>query len=292
MFTAHMVGLMYFDACGDEARRVLLPNGTKGGYGLPQHYASIWIEANRYDSDDWWPNDKYAHDLEVVDSSGRKKKVFVLEFRIPEPATVTFPDSSESSTDTSGIDRKLPSLQSMEFVLDPVAPDAIVTMPIRGGSLAPFGFGSKKTGVVQWAIAKHPDRMTITARSAKNPKVVRSIVLRRFSEVMQSPTLGLNAFGIEVVLTNTQRLVETVGVARYGRYEGHKDEGHDPGSADHNGHSHFTLYGRLDVDRKTENLENPKLPPYDQPLRFDHGLLRHLAYKEEYPHEQCSGSCC
>jgi hypothetical protein len=321
MLTVDLVGIMYFDACSELAKRVLLPNGTQAGDGLPPHYASLWVEANRYESDDWWPDQKFVHAARVVGPDDKPNKEFVLEFRIPVTSSVLFPDEEDSAADNSALDGKLPKLQDMGFELDTVAPDAIAHLPIRGGVLTPFKLGS--SGVVRWQITKHPDRITITARPDQAGEKDRTITLRSFKGVMENPTDALNDMGIEIVFANTPELIGADGVPATAAHAAHllgdqppanpvppgedapadhHDHDQDHVHGDHNHdhppapepvhHSHFVLYGKLDKDRKTANLANPKLHVDADALDFDHVLLRCLAFTEHTPDPECSGSCC
>jgi len=282
MLTIHLAGLMYFDACGDKAPRVLLPNGTQTFAGIEPHYASIWIEAERYESDTWWPNQKLAHAAPVQDTTA-ENKVFVFEFRIPEPVTVTFPDGIQTTFDNSAMEGKLPKLQSLGFELSNT-PEAIAEFSLRGGVIAPFNLVT--SSVVAWRIDDHDDKVTISAKTATEE---RTITLRSVAEVMKNPTAALNDLGVEIVFSNTPELLPANGTAGHAGHGGHG--GHGPGGPTGMPH-HFTLYAKLDKDQRTALFAHPVIPSQTTDLSFNHGLLRSLVFTNHTPGDQCGQGCC
>lgn len=314
MLTVHLAGLIYFDGCQHPEKRALVPDGTKGEDGLPPHHASIWVEADRYDSDQWWPDSKFAHVLEVTERDGTLNKVFVLEFRIPTPSQVAFPD--EGNPLDFAIENGLPSLKKLsdEFELDPENPEAIARIPLRGGKLETRSFG--EVGVVQWTIKDTPDVITIQAKPDRG--AARTLTLRNVNELKKTAALGV--LGPEVVFSNAPDLIfwpsgrhadcchrHDDGTMADGHAEHvHAAAGDSSGTrhgsgngAAHNHSNHFALYGKLDAKRNGDQLVGKELTAMLQEvaenragLDFNHGLLRYLLSGNELPNGECTGSCC
>ena len=277
MITVHLVGLMYFDACRVDDKRVLLPNGMACGMGgHPPHYTSIWVEANRYESDDWWDDSVHLHRLPVKEDTGSENRIFVYEFRLPETAELSF-SVKNGTVDIVNLERGLPRLQPLKFKLDLDRPNAVAGFAIPSGRLEAFKL--KRSGVVKWRLDDHDDPFVITATVGKR---TRKITLRRFDEVNQNPTAPLQAEGIEVVVSNAPDFIKP------------HSHHHQPDHDDHGSAGHFRIYGRLDADRKSENLAKPDLSMIEKlpDVTFDHAFLRFLINKPQIPEGECTPSCC
>lgn len=258
MLTVHMAGLMYFHGCSIDDKKALLPDGRGGSGKIPPHYASIWVEHDQLDDDDWWPGEKYTHDVIVEDEQGNEIEVQIHEFRIAEPAVVRFPDEGKDPARFVNLESTLPKLQEIDksFEIDLDTPATIATIPIRGGSLTTYLFG--EVGIVQWTI---PDSraMVIEAEAGKN---TWTISLKRDS----------GRFGTEIVVANTSDLL--------GKPE--KDED-----------NHFALYGRLERRRRHGGLTPPEEIDVEDPLPFDHDYLKTLVHGgNELPAPGCTPTCC
>lgn len=319
MLTIHVGGLVYFHACENvdpkekhdcdiKGKRAFAPNGTKADLGLPPHFASFWVDADRYESDQWWPGSKFAHTLEVTERNGTINNLFLLEFQLPEPAQIEFPDSEDAAAVVEDLGRSLPRLQDRGFELAD-NPDAIATIPIRGGTLEGRSFG--EGAMVQWTIAKHPETIQIKAKTKSGEK---TLTLRNVDPAARKRSKALEELGVEVVFINAPNLVSPAQCAECERIDHHGSGGHAVhdvgGEREHGGHdgprhshaSHRLLYGKLDKSNGRnlvdDNLSGRVASLFEDPfedranLDFNHGFLRYLLARNEVPDGDCEPNCC
>ena len=175
MLRVHFVGIVYFNVCSLDQRLALFPNGTKPGDGRPVHHAGFFIEAERHDADDWWPDSKFVRVRRIEDQPGVFRTASMVEFRIPEAAEITF-HCRDKKLDIRNLDEALPKIHEIapEFELDVDRGDTIARVPITGGTLEVFRF-DPAGAVVSWSIADHPDPITVTANAGGT---VRSVTLK------------------------------------------------------------------------------------------------------------------
>jgi len=265
MLTVHMSGLMYFNGCHTTKKEALAPNGTRppADYPkIPKHYASIWVESDDLREANWWPDlprDKRHRllPLEFKNRDDETEKAWVHEFRIPEPAAVTFPDELDAPAHFHRFEYALPRLQNADndFEVDVDDPDAIARVSIRGGNLGVYVF--KKVASVKWVI-KHPaDPMKIRANQ-------------------YSITLAPQAN--EIVFSNNSDLLEN-------DYQGHDCDQLDP-------NNHFYLYSRIAKDKNGSGLIIPCYPQNLQPLWYQHAYLKKLNDITRLNDSGCTGTCC
>jgi hypothetical protein len=311
MYTVSFVGLNYFNACKVGEKDALIPNGTPGSgrddNHLPPHFASFFIEEDHYDTDDWWPGQKYVRPIQLEIKLGEFRTVNVIEFRIPpklspeaKPVELRF-SCNEGTLKNLNLDDGLPKLQPLGFVLDK-EPDAIAKVPLPAGNLEVFRFGGST--LVRWLIEHHDDPITITA-SDDRPRWVR---LKKKSE---------GPLRAEIVFSNTidllqhanngngQPTVQNPGVSG-GGMAGMPDGmvmsemagAATNGSTHHHGSAgHFVLFAKLDKDRSEKKLEAATADTFPDPMKlrpavFSHSYLAYLSAMRETPEAQCSGSCC
>ncbi|SRR5216684_1536579 len=305
MYTVNFVGLNYFNACTAGEKKVLIPNGTRGGGHIPTHYASLFIEAAHVDSDDWWSNQRFRRRIRLEVKLGEFRTVDVIEFRIPKKVKLTFNCSDETFSNVN-LEDGLPKLQAATgFKLDSIGADTIAEVPIPGGAIEAFRFGS--SALVRWLIEKHHDPITITARDGDE---TRHVTLKE--SYGQLPT--------EIVLSNTIELLPH-GNGHGTRQErgaggnGHSGDVHvadmhgggahtvdahaAPGGDGHTGgghgySGHFVLYAKLDLERDESKFEKPDLSGLKnfKPLPFHHPYLAFLCTLKEVPDPPCVPSCC
>ena len=307
MYTVSFVGLNYFNACTTGEKKVMIPNGTRGGGHIPTHYASLFIEEDHLASDDWWSDQRIRRRLRLEASLGEFRTVDVIEFRIPKKVELTFRCHDEALSNVN-LDDGLPKLQQVEgFKLDAVGADTIAEVPIPGGAIEAFRFGS--SALVRWLIEKHHDPITITARDGEES---RRITLKESD--CQLPT--------EIVLSNTVDLLtrrnghghsqnsgagnghgghmpvaDMPGVDMPGMPGGSMGMGAANGLDGHSGHGaagHFMLYAKLDWDRDESKFEHPDLSGLKnfKALPFHHPYLAFLCTLKEVPDPPCVPSCC
>lgn len=309
MYTVSFVGLNYFNACTTAEKKVMIPNGTRGGGHIPTHYASLFIEADRLGPDDWWTDQKLRRRIRLEVSLGEFRTVDVIEFRIPKKVELTFRCSDDALVNVN-LDDGLPKLQDATgFKLDSVGADTIAEVPIPGGALEAFRFGS--SALVRWLIEKHHDPITITARDGEE---TRRITLKESGS--QIPT--------EIVFSNTVDLLTRANghgqSPESGAGNGHGGDmptGDMPGAAmqggsmqsssmvmvaanggdgqsSHGPSGHFMLYAKLDWDRDENKFTKPDLSGLKnfKPLPFHHPYLAFLCTLKEVPDPPCVPSCC
>ncbi len=311
MYTVSFVGLNYFDACTVGKKKVMIPNGTRAGGHMPTHYASLFIEADHLDSDNWWSDQRIRRRLRLEARLGEFRTVDVIEFRIPKKVELTFRCSDDALSNVN-LDDGLPKLQDAKgFKLDSVGADTIAEVPIPGGVIEGFRFGS--SALVRWLIEKHHDPITITAGDGEE---TRRITLKESDS--QLPT--------EIVLSNTVDLLTRANghghsqKSSTGNGNGGDMPGADmPGAAMQSGfmsgdsmgmvaangngnHSsagygnagHFMLYAKLDWDRDESKFLHPDLSGLKnfKPLPFHHPYLAFLCTLKEVPDPPCVPSCC
>jgi hypothetical protein len=233
----------------------------------------------------------------------------VIEFRIPKKVALTFRCSDETLVNVN-LDEGLPQLQTLTgFKLDSVGADTIAEVPIHGGAIEAFRFGS--SALVRWLIEKHNNPITITACDGEE---TRRITLKEAG--WQIPT--------EIVFSNTIDLLARHNghdpTQESGAGNGHgglmpsgdmhgaaMQGGSMPGDSmnmvaanggdGHSGHGysgHFMLYAKLDWERDESKFAHPDLSGLKnfKPLPFHHPYLAFLCSLKEVPDPPCVPSCC
>jgi hypothetical protein len=325
MYTVSFIGLNYFNACKVGERDALIPNGTPGGANgldqLPPHFASFFIEKDRCDSYDWWPEQTYPLQIPLEIKIGEFRTVDVIEFRIPlkpkpetPPVVLRFPCNKGTLTNRN-LDDGLPSLQRLGVVLDD-HPDVIAKVPFPGGDLEVFRFGGST--LVRWLIVDHEDTIKITASGGDKERWVKlknsdgslpaEIVFSNTIELVSHTTNGGNA----------QSTAQSVSMKGGGKAGMHPDVHADMHADKHGGMAqsavagapvnagmhhhggsagHFILFAKLDKDRGVTKLEAATADSFPdttnlRPAAFNHPYLSYLSSLRETPEVQCSGSCC
>lgn len=312
MYTVSFVGLNYFNACTVRDRDVLIPNGTPGSgteeEGLPQHFASFFIEEERYDSDHWWPDQKIRRSIPLEIKLGEFRTVNVIEFRVPPklrpetpPVELRF-SCGEGTLINLNLDQGLPKLQPMGFVLDD-HPDAIAKVALPGGDLEVFRFGGST--LVRWLIEHHDDPITITASDGKERKWVKlkktagtlpaEIVFSNTIELLPQTSNGGN--GHPTVPNEGMDVGGMAGMhggPAHSAMSGAPVNGGMSGMHHHGPAGHFVLFAKLDKSRDERKLDKTVFPDplMLSPAVFSHPYLAYLSSILETPDPQCSGSCC
>lgn len=181
-----ITGLIFLNGCQEAEKRAYAPDGRDEG-----HFASLWIEASQVEESatNWWPLSRETRTVEGVD---------VIEFRIPEPVNIEFPDDGNAVT-CFDLDELLPKLKKKkpdeseeDFEVDPATAETIAEVTIGGGEIRPWRF--KNMGLVEWTI-EHPS----------GPQIIA--VLK--GDASESRTITLNAPAeAEIVFSNTHNLFE------------------------------------------------------------------------------------
>jgi len=153
MLKVYVVGLIYFSGCDEEVKRAFAPDGTVAKFGLPQHFASLWIKDTQVDlsagATQW--AERQVHSI-----SGAN----VIEFRIPASVELVFPDQGNTLS-CDALDAVMPKLKKKKrkdedpeyFEIDEGGASTIARVTIRGGRLEPFEMKkNKKFGLVEWTI--------------------------------------------------------------------------------------------------------------------------------------------
>jgi hypothetical protein len=257
-----MSGLMYFNGCHTTMKEALVPNGTEPPHdypNIPTHYASVWVEADDLDHYHWWPDPELHQKRQLVfkNKDSDEETAYVHEFRIPEPAIVTFPDELDAPAHFHRFEYALPRLQRPDnyFEVDLDNPNVIARVSIRGGELHVYVF--KKVASVKWTI-KHPaDPMKIRANQY---------------------SITLTPQANEIVFSNNSDLLE-------GDYQGHDCDVADPDN-------HFYLYSQIEKRRNGSGLVIPCYPKNLQPLWYQHAYLKKLNDIRRLNDSGCTGSCC
>jgi len=321
MYTVSFIGLNYFNACKVGERDALIPNGTpEGGMGLdqlPPHFASFFIEEDRCDSYDWWPEQTYHLQIPLEIRIGEFRIANVIEFRLPQkpkpetpPVELRFP-CNQGTLKNRNLDDGLPSLQGFGVVLDD-QPDVIAKVPFPGGDLEVFRFGGST--LVRWLIADHHDPIKITASGGDKERWVKlknsdgslpaEIVFSNTIELVPHPTNGGNA-------KSTAQSVSMRGGGKAGMHPDMHADMHggmahsavagapvNAGMHHHGGSAgHFILFAKLDKDRSVTKLNAATADSFPdttnlRPAAFTHSYLSYLSSLRETPEVQCSGSCC
>ncbi len=270
MLNVQVLGLVYFDGCAADKKRALAPNGTQAENGIPPHFASLFILPDQLIKDDWWESFKLPHTIAIPSRSGtRRVSVDVIEFRIPEPAEIVFPDQNGKQAECVRFGGGLPKLQDLDSKFQIFAnPDTIAKVTIRGGTLQACQFDGNSRAV-QWTMATAGEPIEIQVLTAKETKTVKlkNLDLLPPQQAQQIPT---GALGTEVVFSNTTNLIET----------------HHP----HDQHEHFELYKKIGAPFNPTQVVGP---PQGLPeLETDHAYLNHLKMHNEVPGPGCTPSCC
>lgn len=188
MLTVYVAGLVYFNGCKQPVKRMFAPDGTEGE---PPHYAFLWIAADLLEESatQWWDGFSVPRDVDGV---------AMVEFRIPEPAEISFPDGDPGTC--KDLDNKLPKLKKKQqdgteenYEVDPATAETIAEATISSGTLTPRRF--KNMGLVEWTIA-NPSTLQITTTLKDNPSDSRTITLKPAAE----------GGPMEVVFANTHDL--------------------------------------------------------------------------------------
>ena len=103
MLTVYVAGLIYFNGCEQPVKRMFAPDGTDGE---PAHFASLWIDPGMVDESatQWWEGFRNTRTIGGVP---------MVEFRIPEPAEIVFPDLGSAGS-CNDLDNKLSKLKKKE----------------------------------------------------------------------------------------------------------------------------------------------------------------------------------
>jgi len=312
MYTVNFVGLNYFNACTVRDRDALIPNGTPGSgndeEGLPQHFASFFIEEEKCDSDNWWPDQKIRRQIPLEIKIGELRTVNVIEFRVPPkerretpPVQLRF-SCSEGVLTNRNLDQGLPKLQPMGFVLDD-HPDAIAKVALPGGDLEVFRFGGST--LVRWLIEHHDDPITITASDDKERKWVRlkksdgalsaEIVFSNTIELLPHANGGGNGqSGVHGSGMNGNGMSGMTNGPAMSAMAGAMADGGMGGMHHHGPAGHFVLFAKLDKKPDEKKFDKTVFPdPMTlKPAVFSHPYLAYLSSMQETPDPQCSGSCC
>jgi hypothetical protein len=249
MLKVYMTGLIYLNGCDEDVKRAYAPDGTGEE---PPHYASLFIAADQIEATDWWSESKISHD-----------KVVTIEFRIPAPSYIWFPDVG-NAVSCIDLDDKLPKLKKKkagkdyDFDVDPGTAQAIAQVTIRGGSIQPCRF--KNIGLVEWTIAPQ-SALTITAVK-KDGSDSRTIRLK--------PPAG--AVAAEVVFANTHDFFSV------------DEKGSDPLAGDHVG-----LFVKLSPEPDV-TVVSKKAPGSVGKLKTDNAILN-LMRKNAHT-EGDTPNCC
>lgn len=260
MITVHMGGIIYYNGCTVAEKRAYVPDGR---VDETPHYASLFVEDDPHNADDWWKGYKKPHDLVWIEN-GKKYKARVIEYRIPTRAEITFPHRANDKAKCVNLDNGLPHIDAIpKFVLDVINPETIAEMPIRGGSLESRKFG--KVAVVQWRLENNARTVTIQARTIRDTK---KLTLKNHK----------GPLGLEIVFSNTPDVFAL---------------GYHPGG------NHFMLYDKLNRNRPTHMPPMPDqpLPPNLKDLQFHHSYLEYLAHRASgrhpiFPDAGCTPTCC
>ena len=176
MLHVYMAGLVYFTGCDEEVKRAFAPDGRDYD---PPHEASLWIAAADVEQDDWW-------DGETERISRNVEGTLVIEFRIPHPVTIWFPDQG-NVVDCYDLDDGLAKLKKKneddseeEFEIDPETAITIAKVTLRGGELRPRRF--KDITVLQWTISNTPTRQITAVRNDTGEP--RTITVRDAAEII------------------------------------------------------------------------------------------------------------
>lgn len=290
MYSVYFVGLAYLNFGNPGQRAAHAPDGTRGDDGVEVHHASVLVPAEHYANDDWWPDEKgrelrLTREIPLEVELGRFKTFEVREFRLPKRATLTFA-CDEKKFDLSNVSQVLPQLHGIDpdFSFDPDG-QIIADIPLPGGTLQAFQFG--KAAIVRWAIAEHPDPITIAARVDEETKTI-----------WLKP--GAGEASVEVVFSNTPDLLSNP------RPQEEEDDGDDivvgpdpdpggDGHHHHTGNGHFMLYGKLNKGPNgAARFASPPIPDFSQlPVApVTHPYLSALLARREIPHGNCTPTCC
>jgi hypothetical protein len=270
----------------------------------------LFIEEERCDSDNWWPDQKHVRAIQLEIKLGEFRTVNVIEFRIPpKPRPETYPvelrfscSEAPGTLNNLNLDQGLPQLQPMGFVLDD-QPDAIARVPLPGGDLEVFRFGGST--LVRWMIEHHEDLITIKASDGKGSK---SVTLKKSDGSPPAEIVFSNTIDLLPKATNGgngQPSVQSAGMSG-GSMAGLQDgtvmsamsgaavDGGMGGMHHHGPAGHFVLFAKLDKARDERKLDKTQFPNAMnlKPAVFSHPYLAYLSSMQETPDPQCSGSCC
>lgn len=167
MIDVYMAGLIYLTGCDEVAKRAFAPDGRDYD---PPHYASLWIAEDDVEQDNWWSGatDKQSRSIDGVT---------VIEFRIPSPAKLWFPDPGDGvdcydlEDGLAKLKKKNPDDSEEDFEIDPPNAITIAEVAILGGEIRPRRF--KDITVLQWTIGDTPTRqITAVLNATGEPRTI------------------------------------------------------------------------------------------------------------------------
>jgi hypothetical protein len=190
----YVTGVIFFNGCNEPVKGAFAPDGRAGmpEKGIPPHQASLWIADEYVDSDatTWWTGRAGAVTARQIEGDT------VHEFRIMDPAKISFPDLFDPMT-CDALDKKLPKLKkkkkatTVDFEVDPDTVQTIARVTIGGGHIEARRF-ERKIPLVHWTIA-NPSGLQIVATLQSDDTVVAGIIT-------------LNNPEAEIVFANTHDL--------------------------------------------------------------------------------------
>ncbi|HUR80779.1 MAG TPA: hypothetical protein VM733_08430 [Thermoanaerobaculia bacterium] len=190
MLTVYVAGLIYFDGCNQPVRHMYAPDGTTG---KPVHHASLWVAADLLEESatQWWAGFRHSHTIAGTP---------VVEFRMPNPAQIRFPDDGTPGGTCDDLENKLAKLKKKKddgteepYEIDPSNAEIIAEVTINRGNITPRRF--KQMTLVEWTIPSPSTLQIITW-------------LKSDSADSRTITLKPSAAGVEaeVVFANTHDL--------------------------------------------------------------------------------------
>lgn len=176
MLKVHMTGLLYFNGCAAPVKHALAPDGR--GWPIP-HQASLFVDAALVNpATTWWSDYRLARDFTVPIEGQGNVDAHVIEFRIPYPATISFPDGNDAlnchdlDTTLAKLYVETPDSKSQKFVVGE-HPQTIAEVTFHGGFVSAGRYA--EIGLIEWRI-DHPPALEITA-TLKQGGDSRTIVL-------------------------------------------------------------------------------------------------------------------
>ena len=174
----YVTGVIFFNGCNEPVKGAFAPDGRTGmpEKGIPPHQASLWIADQDIvaNATTWWPGRAGAVTVRQIEGDT------VHEFRIMDPAKISFPDLIDPMT-CDALDKKLPKLKkkkqstTVDFEVDPNTVQTIARVTIGGGHIEAREFDGK-INLVQWTIAQ-PSGLQIIARLQSDDSVAGTITL-------------------------------------------------------------------------------------------------------------------
>lgn len=238
------LGLVNFHDVTEAGGLVLLPNGVRFGSRIPNHYPRLFLASSGVKAESsWWkpidnevmgregvteyPIQTWSH-LAISGVSDEPEEP-IREFESSIRTRASYETKTKSTTRekenerTAGLNvsefQFVPPLTGVEVV--PVEADAIVDLPIFRGALKSYRLAESEVATLT---LDHSGLITITATPIDGSPSMRLVL----------------SDNTEIVLTNMSDL-----------FAGHRppQEG-DP--------SHFSIYSRLDRNRRADRLKEPR----------------------------------